>query len=414
MNEKRLRKREPIYKKGSRVTTIISYPGFEEERYVLKQIDWLKSSEEMVDTVGFLQNDSNPCYHVRFTGALAPVPAFAWGPGPPYATFRLEDDGFIPVSFSADGFPVSLPAQWLDDFSASAEHHFKTAVDETHSIINILLELVEMCEGNIQKIGDFAKKFAKAMATFNKIYQRTGKFWLAWNFALKPLLGDIRAIIDSLKRAKKRLKWLREHNHIDTKVKYREGPRIWTDTVTLAVAYPSTPGPGVDPLWPPFEQVHFDFDLEIEATLSAHAWVRFDIPDHILADDDLGLATVWSALAGLYNPLKVAWEAIPFSWLIDWFVSLRTRLQLEAASLSPLKDAEILTTCWSVKYNVRATGNLHVIDPPQVYGAGNALVRGYIRQPGLPEVGYPPFQLPFAWYNASILTALVQSKHRRG
>jgi hypothetical protein len=373
-------------------------------------------SEVMTDTTGFLQNDFNPVHHEKLQALIRPV--ITWVEGDPLTQVTNScAGGLVPKEIA----PVirdtlSPDPQWLDDFAALAEHHFKTAVDDTHSILNFLIEAIEMCEGNVEKLKALSDKILKALKLFRELYKKTGKFWLSWNFAIKPTIGDVYNIIDSLTAAKKRLKWLRDHNHLDTKVKYR-----FTPLILEGVAVVDYQLPDYDYTVPPpyhtcasFPDANKRFELEYQATIlpCAHAWVRFDIPDMYL-DEDFGLGIVWASLAGLYNPLKVAWEAVPYSWLIDWFVNMKTRLQLEAANLSPLKDAEILSTGHSLKTKV--TGLIYYCsDSPLVKEeVGGFTYECYVRRPGLPYQEVFPFRIPIEWYNASILASLISQKRRR-
>jgi hypothetical protein len=336
------------------------------------------------------------------------------GEGSEAVNYQCIGTSFVPGDFLPSLRSLEMPPQyhqWLDDFSALAEHHFITAADDTHSLLNMIIELIEMCEGNIEEMREVGKKLLKAIASFKKMFAETGNFWLSWNFAIKPSLKDFYNLANSLENARKRLKWLRNHNHLDTKVKYRQGPLTFEATIVADIVH----GPEAIPphVWMAKGGNNwFQCDLEVTIVPAATGWVRFDIPDMYL-DEDFGLGIIWSALNGLYNPLKVAWEAVPFSWLIDWFVNMRTRLQLEAANLSPLKDAQLLACGYSL--TTKAEGTVfYCSDVPNVRSeVGKLLYKCYNRRPELPHEEVFPFRIPLEWYNFSILLALVQQKHRR-
>lgn len=224
-------------------------------------------------------------------------------------------------------------------------------------------------------------------------------------------------MLDVIDSARKRLKWLRKRNNLDTKVKFRQGG--WSADLTYesgSVLFPKALGGAAYPL-PPDCSIEVEYNIKVAP--SSWAWVRFSIPEHLLEGWE-GLGTVWAAMAGLYNPLKVAWEAVPFSWLIDWFISKRTQLQTEAANLSPLKDAKIIGAGFSLKTEVQ--GRLFLIGPPFERGGlvpqrielGEFMYEAYDRRPGLPNPEVSPFRVPFKWYNVSILAALFEQKRRRG
>lgn len=380
--------------------------------YELSDYEIPEKMEYMADTIGNIGCDFNPCFHDKLLLAAKPVDDFTWDDGLGHGFRHRFSDGGISPSEPLEALRnITLPSYaWLDDFGAKAEHHFKTAVDDTHSILNFLIELIQMCEGNILKLKELGEKLIKAFKIYHDMIAKGSSHWLAWNFAIKPMIGDFKAILDSLKNAKKRLKWLRKRNNLDTKVKYREGPKEFNiGNIILDASWPSAPAPMRPHCW-------FEFEIEkMTIQPSAWAWVRFSIPAHLLVGD-LGLGLVWSSLAGLFNPLKVAWEAVPFSWLIDWFVSLRTQLQLEAANFSPLKDATILGTGHSLKTKI--VGKVYFCTGTE--GSVQRVERGdfhyecFNRQPDLPKVEVWPFRVPWEWYNLSILSALLGQKHRRG
>jgi hypothetical protein len=380
----------------------------------------------MTDTTGFLACDFNPVWHEKITTGFKPIATFqcnCGGAGP--TTYHFPGGGAVLADPLSAARSIALPdPQWLDDFAAKAEHHFKTAVDDTTSILNQIIELIQMCEGNILKLKEVSEKIITALKKFHRLYEQTGNYWLAWNFAIKPTIGDVLAIADLLKNANKRIKWLRKRNHLDTKVKYKWGPKkieqtvfvpfTWIETVPEPSGNPNAPPvPWAYPLPTPENNPYFEIRFTAMLEPSSWAWVRFDIPDHLL-EGDIGLGIVMTIMAGLTNPLKVAWEAVPFSWLIDWFVNWKTRLQIEAASLSQLKDAEILGTGWSLKYKIYAEVDFVCPSPYQRYELGAFVLNGFNRRPGLPYQEVSPFRVPLELYNLSILLALLFGKRRRG
>jgi hypothetical protein len=370
----------------------------------------------MKDTRGFKANYFNPCYNERAFVALKPVRSFIANNFAGGALYEFHS-GISEVPYgdfveSIRNIEIPDLPEYLDDFCARAEHHFKTAVDDTHSILNFLIELIEMCEGNIVKLKELVEKLKRAFDLFWKMYKKTGNYWLSWNFAIKPTIGDVKAIISSVNNARKRLRWLKKHNHLDTPVSYRQNngfetsgtidlPYDWGKLGHTAIAT------GTNPIG-----VKFEFVYQTKLKVAANAVVRFDIPDQFLSDEE-GLGIVWLSLAGLYNPLKVAWEAIPFSWLIDWFVSIKTQMQLEAANLSPLKDATILQTGHSITTEVDGEVYLVNEDRSERMYLGIIQYRLYNRQPGLPLQELFPFRIPIGWYNISIIAALIGNKRRR-
>jgi len=398
----------------------------------------------MVDTHGFLQDDFNPCFHERYVGVHNFPSSVSWtasdGVHQWATSYRRQLDDPVAGCRSID---LHL-GTWLQDFSARAENHFLVLVKTDYSLINFLIEMVQLMEGNVSILSRLKEAIESAIAAFRRKFAETGSYWLSWNFAIKPTIADIKAMLNTYKRAIKRLKWLRERNHKDTKVHYREGPRFVSDTSEFPMAvddvtqpyYEPTPvniqpKPWLPPIyqeWPDWlllqEKCEVEYDAEV--LLSAWAWIRFDIPDAYL-EGIPALGIVISAMQGLYNPLAIGWEAVPFSWLIDWFRTESHRLREALKSdLNPLGHATILSVGWSAKveilgkyYHRCGMTNSGGLDPPPTPDewtrteAGAFRYRLYNRQPGLPEVSDSPFSIPWEWYNASILASLIQQKRRR-
>lgn len=379
----------------------------------------IRFNEYMRDTRGFLQCDNNPCEHHDFQVVHSPPMSFEFHlDGHPW-TFT-HPGGWFPEDIESVLQEWELPdfGLWLDDFSANAEYHFVTAVDSTHSLLNFIIELIEVCEGNVVKLKELITKIQEALKLFHKLYAQTGNYWLSWNFAIKPTVKDVKSILNSVENAIKRFRWLKARNHLDTKVQYREGPREFSNTLSVPVKQrPAGPsGPGIVPFPNPFPTVHFEIDIKVKVTLAAQAWVRFDIPDYLLEDETCGIGIVWSSLNGLYDPLGVVWEAFPFSWLIDWFLSRREQLErLRQTSIDVLPDATLLQVGHSVKIELAEPADMFLVDSLERIPAGTIVqYESYIRRVGFPEVESNPFRVPRELYNLSILLALIQQKFRRG
>lgn len=392
-------------------------------RDVTQNVEALKRHELMVDTTGFLQCDFNPCFHEKLeVKKFTPLTQFD-------RTFPDMSHESTQFHGGTGVFLVGLPealrslgsglTDWIDDFGARAEHHHKTAVKDTNSLANFIIELIEMCTGNIDRLRDLIKNYWKAAEKFRKHYTETGDYWLAWNFAWKPFMNDLKSFLSIYSRAEKRLKWLCKRNRLPTKVKYRE-KQSFTRTVSCDVYRPGrTPGQTDLPDTLPYS-ITGTLECVYTVTLASHAWVRFDIPDWACQMFWLGKRYVGAIMLGFGNPLKIAWEATPFSWLLDWFVNQRDKLQVELASISPFPDAEILGSGWSMHVKCEWTGDLS-ITCPEAFGTmvpdGHEAARGtyecYVRQPGYPPADGSTFRVPLEWYNVSILAALLAKLTRR-
>lgn len=388
-----------------------------------------KKHESITDVCGNIQGYFNPCKHSEllyvnthnvssFTydhpGGTRQV---AWSTLYPLHPAGLEQ--YLETVLNSQNLP------WLDDFSAKAEHHFITAVDPTINIVEFLTELIQMCTGNIRALKEASGKVTRALARFSEALRGDpGRFWLAWNFAIKPLIRDVRDLLTVLKRARKRLKWLKNHNHKSTIVKYREGVKDLPPIDPIFIQIP-TDGVPVDELLPVFNLwfegiSHADLQFEIvidsaETRPAAHAEVVFDIPDHLL-EGDMGLGIVWAYLNGLYDPLGTAWELVPFTWLIDWFVSERTKLESERRRvIGPLPNASLGQCMHSFQTRVFGHVNLHIVEASgtTTFEIGHFRYQNYSRVKDLPSTEGSDLVLPDTWYQLSIILALASRKRRR-
>jgi hypothetical protein len=141
----------------------------------------------------------------------------------------------------------------------------------------------------------------------------------------------------------------------------------------------------------------------------------------VFTDLDLnGADAWWQALAsalGLMNPAKIVWNAIPFSFAVDWFVNVAGWLN-DNAEIQPF-EGKITIEGADFSCKVRKFyGHWH---PTNIDWFGNitsgkfadSLVRGFYRRHGTPERtivsdGLTPYQQTLA-------AALVSSNSgRRG
>lgn len=315
--------------------------------------------EEMYDVIGNQKSDFNPCDHDKYLGTLRPLGYFASGPD-------LEGR-WSQYSFGAGGpFPTELlqslrnldlfGPNYLEDFSISAEIHYKKAVDDSTSLLNFIIELIALCELNISTWKKYSVIMESAIKQFWRVLRKTGNYWVAWNFAIKPTVRDIWAFLTTYERALKRLEFLRARNHKDTKLKYRQSPFEISGT-QVPVGFNWWTG-SLEFLGSPVNSYPADWggflmDYKGNVRVSSWAHVIYDIDDNYLNDMFTAVGMIMLCMNGLYNPIKVAWEAIPFSWLIEWFTNKKIELLKEMGNLSPFRDATILGVGHSVRIKLQ-------------------------------------------------------------
>lgn len=392
----------------------------------------LGKTEFMTDTTGYLQSKFNPCEHFKMLADFKPP-----------SVGHVDVYGYVPFNFQYpnEGEGLTVPSliprltelaspdlEWLDDFSAQAGHHFRTLVEEDMSLANAIAELIKFCEGMLLKLLALKAKFVQVMKMYLFLLAKyPEKPWLAFNFAIKPFFKDAITFIKSFRKAIKRLVWLLQRSGKDTFVQYRQDPLI-EELDDMVFPLPEEALPWFYQIVP-WQHGHAIpvyvklSSIKKASTPCALGMINFDASH--LAPDLASLQKVWLQSMGMFNPVKIGWEALPFSWMIDWFISKRTQLQLEAASVvQGLNNATVKQTSWSLKVIIEAEVTLcygpTTVDPrrpeyePVWWPYGSFQYTHYVRAPGLPEPEVGPFRVPLKWWNASILLALVSQHIRRG
>jgi hypothetical protein len=219
------------------------------------------------------------------------------------------------------------------------EDHFRSAVKPEVLLYNFIAELVQMCEGNVEKAKKAADKLNRALRTFERLYKKflaEGKpdaWFLAWSFAIAPNIKDFHNIVCSFSAAKKRLEWLIRNNGKVVLVEWRSQHVFDLNEADLDVhvgrvgsfafgAWDPNHPPWEGGLAPPVDDSPDEYRVQIsqyELECVGRAQVVFRIPEYKLRDG--GAFLVWESMMGLDRPFAGLWEAIPFSFVIDWFTN---------------------------------------------------------------------------------------------
>lgn len=317
---------------------------------------------------------------------------------------------------------------FLDDLAARSTKRFLDYVQPVTSLLNILLELKELCEGNIKILQRLQNMFAKLKKSFLEHLKRTDNYWLAWWFGIKPSLNDIKESVNLLQTARKRIEHLKKVNHTATTERYRR-PDCWKppegysfDVPTpLTCVAATTYSTGFDPTHSAPESVTLSYEMsyslrfvceDYSLDYCACGLIRYDLPNQLVDGSFECMGQMIMALQGMYTPGEIVWEAVPFSWAIDYFLSERQKLDrwLQLRTILPrnLEPGtpgfdegwaqyplpQVLATGHSFK--CLSTWRVYLVDN---YGAvedlGIVRYRLYTRSYGLPERETSPFRNPF-------------------
>lgn len=383
----------------------------------------IKTVDRFFDIVGNMQSDFNPCHRIRLKyRKIREVNEFSVGDGASDSTYTFSLCEFpqCNVLGSLDnGFSSLEMSSFLDEFAHQAKAHFETTIDVEASLLNIIAELIGLLTNGTGKLLSLSRRIRTALDAFFELYNKTGDFWLAWNFCIKPTIGDIKGVFKAITTVLKRFKWLKERNHRDTKVKYRRDAKEFRFT-NFVGTHDSWVIPGQLTGAPMPAGVRYELDFTVSVKPTSWAWVRYDIPDWVF-DDTFGPGILWSYMMNLYNPLDVAWEAVPFSWLIDWFRTTKSKLEQRMLDIGPIPIPALLGEGHSLKMQISGEVYFCTWEHPPIDGEEpeypNRMKTGfffadlYTRKVGLP---FGESLTPIgSWYQMSIIASLFGGKRRR-
>lgn len=257
--------------------------------------------EEFSDSVGF-KNVVNYAHHWRVEAVVEPPPLLKqnWGST---ATYFTGGDPFF--SFTRDFLigllplvPVPLRESLCGDALTSFTDEFKPQVD----LVNFAFE-TSAIEELIPRISSSITKSA------------SGAF-LGWKFGIKPALSDLRSLAGVSNYVARRLAWLRSSYGQTVRVGFTRRFDIEPQGEYLLYQDGSLSGNTVK-----LKLVNCGGLFRAGGFLTH----RLSGLDGISAE-----ALALSAALGTQNPAAILWEAIPFSFVADWF----TRVQELVATLN--------------------------------------------------------------------------------
>jgi hypothetical protein len=168
---------------------------------------------------------------------------------------------------------------------------------------------------------------------------------LWYSFGVKPLVDDIKGIAELIRSIPKTIADIRRRGerlqtrHFQRKLDL-QGISLPADTTTVVE----------NPL-PDFRQVSLVTQNRWLTSPVYHATLKFRYD--VASLTDLALAcSAWTQAAGLDKPLTVAWNAIPFSFVVDWFVDVGE--WIDSLQADPVLPIVIEDFSHSVKWSYRA------------------------------------------------------------
>lgn len=389
----------------------------------------------LVDVYDGVRYANNPCFHEKYRLVEKDPPAVYDGSE---AVVAFDNGRFQVLSLARALASSVISAAEIDDFSAKAEQSFIAPLPEGMSIVNQIIEIIGLLEFNIKSWKKMIKRWKDAVGSFFwKLRQLAesgktgpGNMWVAWRFAIRPTIRDFNSLIHSLQNAVKALKWLQKVNHRLVRRHYftiKNGAAVGQEAAedfTFGKVHGEWGQIGPPPTYdivPPMagEPIHGELVLRITDSivrLTACADVVFDIFDKAVNPNDwAAIGMAWNSMQWLYNPWAITWEAVPFSWAIDWCLSEKAKLERWKQfheTGDPYSLGSIKTACWSFKMKLWCELVYRPADGPEQLVA-SVLYDVYSRELGLPDMGSSWLRTPLDWYKLSISYGVLEGRLRR-
>lgn len=254
-------------------------------------------------------------------------------------------------AFAHARFCRDLARQKMRDFEGLAKSRIlerELLLSKRFSAINFFLELKE--------VGSMAKALDR--------YR-----YVDWSFGIAPFIDDIKNIStrfdSSIAAINSRLDAYSRPVPISLAQTYHIGA---TDVLGV---YPST-------------YTEIDFQGEVKCAFNGTLHVELPILSRYNRD-----YTIWLDQIGLHPDLSTVWEAVPFSWMIDWFVPIGNYLEgLSESWLSPqliFNGSSHCTYTFSGSHTVKSSPLVNQGYLPDDWRKGqhiaDSFTTGYIRAP---------------------------------
>lgn len=150
----------------------------------------------------------------------------------------------------------------------------------------------------------------KRLGEITSILRESSNTWLSYNFGVKPAIRDIRSALTAHEKVQARLWYLANNGGSYVPIRVRQ--KFSSDFANSALPNPIPTGSSTS-----FRK--YISSKESTATIGAWGKVR----------DDLDWKDTWTAYTqhfGLGKVIGLAWELIPFSFVVDWFTNAQERI----------------------------------------------------------------------------------------
>jgi hypothetical protein len=256
-----------------------------------------------------------------------------------------------------NGMIITPTAAQFSSWSVDAFNAFHDQVPREFSVGNFLIELRDI-KGMIPKIERSISKTASSN-------------FLAFEFGVKPFIGDVGKMLTLMEMVTKRLKHLRDTIGKEVTLSFSRKVEEPIGPTVLSIPAPDW-GSGAN-----FEFRRLNYSGKFTATSKL-------IQNLDNLSDQSSALKGYAAALGLNNPIAIVWEAIPYSFVIDWF--FKVGKLLDSLAIQPFGGE------WSLRNTTSSFKDEYLYLVSQDFfpsrnvktQLGQARIRRYSRSVGLP------------------------------
>lgn len=204
------------------------------------------------------------------------------------------------------------------DFNEACDSFIPSSALLGESIIEhgIFIDALRYIVNPSNAIKDFLKGVVnlglkkKNLGTIARIIKGSSNSWLSYNFGVKPAVEDVVKALTAHQIVQQRLWYLSNNggSYVPIRVR-RTSPSSFTNT-SVPSSYPIATSTS-----------YRKWYISKESTACIGAWGK--------VRDDLNWNNVWQAYLqyfGINKVVGLAWELIPFSFVLDWFTNTQERI----------------------------------------------------------------------------------------
>jgi hypothetical protein len=285
--------------------------------------------ESIEDTVGGPFGSPKACIHSKLEITDLPLdpptpntPKFPYGNIGQYAWYEIRKTA--PMGLNQTSIPDCNPGV---DIAAERSSFFTDTVNsvtsemptqlsvpnfifEARDILPSLASLGQLSEYGPKTFGSLSRAFETRRISLGKT---AADHWLSYQFFIKPLWSDVSSALSLTAKVRKRVDYLRKTHGKSTK--FRRSKSFGNSITEPYVHFSNYSNQG--------GKLYGRWNHRVTTTFSAGGRFRHELGGL----DDVNRE--WSAIAastGFDNWYKVAWDAIPFSFVADYFTNIGTLL----------------------------------------------------------------------------------------